>query len=342
MSKTTVTVMQTEQFALLPKATQALITKLSKDLKVDGLNLFNPLIESMVTIEGFKELKFEAENELCIQQYKDAKAFTRSFNARTKEAKQKLKAPLLATGKDIELIAKTFLASAKDIYEEHLLVEFKPYLDEVEDKKQKALDKKNAATTAKIAELSEQTTDQKVALERSNIYRTYSSSFQEFLNTTIEKVDTYSIEALEQEKVNIKGSSFTLSEEHTNTLLPDQIENLRESYNGIMATSLRLIESKIEEVDMKLKIAKTTEKENAEPIGAGEFIVPSNEEVEESTCPPPAESFKQEFQRHMEALVDTMSNMKTITDKEARAKSSAIAGLGNYMLKIITFLENED
>ena len=132
---TMITVINTDEFKKLPPSTQKLITKLTKDLKVSGLNLLNPLVESMVIIDGFKAIKYDAENAETIQQYKDAKATIRSFNASTRKAKKEIKAPLLATGKDLDRIEKTFLEEAKEIQEKYLDVEFKPYIDEEERKK---------------------------------------------------------------------------------------------------------------------------------------------------------------------------------------------------------------
>lgn len=334
---TTITVVNTDEFKKLPVATQKLITKLTKDLKVNGLNLLNPLVESMVIIDGFKSIKYDAENEDTIKQYKEAKSTIRSFNASTRKAKKLIKAPLLATGKDLDKIERTFLDEAKQIQEEYLDVEFKPYLDAEEQKKIEAEEKKNAQTKAQIAELTEASIEQQLAISRSKIFSDYNSKINLLLPDVMNKVESYSKEALEQELLNFESSEFIIAEEHINTLLDDQIENIKTSYSNTKATSVRLLKSRINEM-----IADEEKKANAiqqEAVKQVEKI-----EISKPMIAPSVdghEDFATVFKEQMMATIDFIGDIYTKNDKEAVAQKSAVTGLNSYMIKILNYLDDE-
>ena len=180
---------------------------------------------------------------------------------------------------------------------------------------------------------------QKIALERSNVFGKYSREYQEILNATIEKIVHYSIKALDNEKHILEASEFSLPEEHINTLLPDQVENLKASYNGIISTSLRLINSKIDDIHQKIELEKAKEKiESTENYGIKEMIAPVIDD-DIPQVPGPDITFGENFKGAMEALIEYIGELPTTCEKEEKAKSSAVAGLGNYMLKILNFLK---
>jgi len=325
----------------LPLATQKLITDLSKDLKISGLNILNPLVEAMATIEGFRAIKYNSEDETTIEQYAEAKAFIRSFRARTKEAKSDLKKPLLDTGKKLDLIEKTFVGEATNVHDE-LDVEFKPYLDEVQRKKDEALAKKNAATTAKIKELTEETTAQQIALQRSIIFNKYNSMNQNILNDIITKTDNYSKDALQQELLTLNNTDFELEEKDKNILLEDQVFELKSGFNKIVATCVNMIKSKMVELTLlkereDAEILDKAKREQSQKAleTATNFMAPSVATIK-------SQSFRDAFEEQMNATIKYISNLDTVTEKEEKAQKSSVAGLQSYSAKIISYLDEKN
>jgi len=336
-----VTVVTAENFKLLPLATQKLITDLSKDLKISGLNILNPLVENMAIIEGFKAIKYNAEDETTVDQYAEAKSFIRSFRAATGKAKSELKRPLLDTGKKLDLIEKTFIGAATEVHDE-LDLEFKPYLDEVQRKKDEALAKKNAATTAKIKELTEETTAQQIALQRSILFNKYNSMNQNILNDIITKVDNYSKDALQYELLTLNNTEFEWMESDRMILLPEQHQELLDGFDKIRKTCIGMITGKMNELTL-LK-----EKEEAELVDkakreesqkametATNFIAPSIAVVR-------SQSFRDAFEEQMNSTIKYISNLDTVTEKEEKAQKSSIAGLQSYSMKIISYLDEKN
>lgn len=337
----TVTVVKAENFKALPLATQKLIIDLSKDLKISGLNILNPLVENMAIIEGFKAIKYNAEDEGTVEQYAEAKAFIRSFRARTKEAKSDLKKPLLDTGKKLDLIEKTFVNAATGVHDE-LDLEFKPYLDEIQRKKDEALAKKNAATTAKIKELTEETTAQQIALQRSILFNKYNTMNQNILNDIISKVENYSKDSLQIELMTLNNTEFEWLETDRMILLPEQHQELIDGFDKIRKTCINMITSKMTELTLlkereDAEIADKIKREQAtkEIEKASNFIAPSISTSQ-------SQSFRDAFEEQMNSTIKYIAELTVRSDRENKAQQSSIAGLRSYSAKIISYLDEEN
>jgi hypothetical protein len=323
-----VTVLNMEEFKKLPKETQKIITSLSEDFGVKQLNVFNPLVEAMVTMEGFSTIKYEPENKESISQYKEAKKYSGNFNATTRKTKKELKAPLLATGKKLDAIEKVFLERSKDIME-IVNSEFQSYLDEKEEKAKIASDKKNAAAINKINELSEETVAQNLVIARNKAFTSYQASNQEMLDSVIERVDNWSANALTVELDAIDVRELVILEADSNILLDDQIENLNVSFNKMKETCVRMIKMRLTEIENEKKASEPIKEEEAIAPIPPTFNVPSIEDPQ---------SFGKSFTEIMNKAVADINLLPTITEKEAEAKKSVTAGLNGYTLKILNYI----
>jgi hypothetical protein len=323
MSETLI-IYKAEEFDALPLETQKMIKSLSDDLNVKQLSVFNPLVEAMAIIEGFNELSYEADNEECIEQYKEAKKFVGSFNSSTKKAKSTLKKPFLETGKKLDKIEKTFLERAKEVMEK-VNEEFKPYLDEKAEKARLAEEKKNKASLDKIAELNEQSVEQSLVIERSKIYNSYLNFNQSMLDGIIEKVDSYSEDALKTLLEGLNEKELGIPQEHENILFEDQVENLTVSFNKMKETCIRMIKMRLSEIEADKAPTPTSE------APAPTFTVPSIESPQ---------SFGKSFMEIMKVTVANIELLPVITDKEKKAKLSVIGGLQGYTLKILNYIDD--
>ena len=254
--------------------------------------------------------------------WKESKKFFGSFNQSTKKAKTKLKKPFLETGRKLDTIEKTFLGRAKEIWE---LVdsEFKPYLDEKERLKKESEERKNKAQIDKINELSEQTVEQNLVIERAKIYKKYNDANQDILNDILEKTENYSEASLQIELRTLKQSTFDIPDEDRNILLDDQIFNLKESYESIIRSSVRMIEMRIKE----MKEDKPMSTPEAPTV---DFIAPSTQEPI---------TFAKAFMEIMKEATDKIELLPTTTEREKQAQQSSIGGLQGYTLKILNYLE---
>jgi len=326
MKEETVTVYESKSFDSLPKETQKMIKSLSDDFNVKQLNVFNPLVEAMATIEGFTDLTYKPDDDECIEQYKESKKFFGSFNSSTKKTKQKLKKPILETGRKLDKIERTFLERAKEIWE-GVDKEFKPYLDEKEEKKAEADAKKNKASIDKINELSEQSVEQTLIIERSKVYKKYSDANQQALEDTLKKVETYSEMALNQELTKLIKQEFKIPDEELNILLVDQVETLSVSYESMKKTCIRMINMRLSEIiNDKEKSAPTPEASTVD------FNVKSTEKPL---------TFGQAFTEIMNRAVEDIKLLQVSDEKETQAKQSCIGGLQGYTLKILNYLSDE-
>lgn len=325
MTDKTIIVYETKSFDSLPKETQKMIKSLSDEFNVKQLNVFNPLVEAMATIEGFTELIYKPDDETCIEQYKEAKKFFGSFNSSTKKTKSKLKKPILETGRKLDTIEKTFLGRAKEIWES-VDEEFKPYLEEKERLKAEADERKNKAQIDKIKELSEQQTDQAIIIERNNIYSKHNKFIQNMLDVLVDKIDTYSEKALNIELETIQKTILEIPQEDINLLFEDQVETLNLLFERMKATCLRMVNMRIVEITQE----KQVEQPEAPTV---DFIVKST--MKEMT-------FAQAFIEIMNKAVEDVKLLPPTNEKEVQAKTSIIGGLQGYLLKILNFLDDEN
>ena len=333
--KETMTVYEAEHFKALPKETQKLIESLSKELQVKQLNVLNPLVEAMATIEGFSKIKYQADNEESVQQYKDSKKYIGSFNASTKKAKSALKKPFLETGRKLDKIEKMFLERAKNVMQA-LEEEFKPYVDEQEKLKQEREEKKNKAILDKVAELSESDTKQKLVIERSKVYNKHSSENQAMLDDVMAKVETFSEMALKLELSKIEKRELVIPVEEENLLLDDQVVNLKTSFESMKKSCIRMIDLRLKEIEIEKSKPKETEEPKAtNPEPPEDVIVHSHEHVK-------GEAFSTAFSRVMQNAVNQIEIIPVVNDREKQAKISAVGAMQGYLIKILNYLDNGD
>lgn len=325
MEKEPLTVVQAEHFDSLPKETQKQIKSLSTDFNTKQLNKFNPLVEAMATIEGFKNIKYVPDDVTCIEQYKEAKKFKGSFNTSVKDTHGILKKPILETGRKLDTIKKTFMERNEEVWK-MVETEFKPYLDEQARIKQEKEDKKNKASLDKIAELNEQTIEQNIVIERSKIFKKYSDANQTMLENILEKVESYSEMALTLELKKLNSKVYQIPEEDKNLLLDDQIENLEKSFESMRTTCVRMINMRL--VEMQGEKIFTTDKEETPVVSAPSMEGPI--------------SFPRALKEIFDKAINDVELLPVTTEAEKQAKSSCVGGLQGYLLKLLNFIAEKD
>jgi len=246
------TVIDEKSMKHLSLPTQKLIKDLSKELNVEKLQLFNPLVETMITIEGFKDIKYNEEDPETIQQYKDASKVIKSFRASTKRAKSALKKPILETGKKLDTIEKTFVGRATDVLEA-LLEEFKPYIEEEARLKQEREDRKNKATIEKIEQLSDETIQQQLVMARMNAKMRIDAELNSFVPDAVEKAQTFSKEALSKQieaLKELKIQGYTFNDDDIALLLEDQAEEIKKTFYRNIDSSIAILEMAFSKPDL--------------------------------------------------------------------------------------------
>jgi len=138
------------QYEHLNKEAQEAVIFLSEKMTANDLLQLNPLVQSMVQVESFLDLKYtDLQDKETIQKFKDHKKVIGSFNAAVRKTKKELKAPYWEIGKKLDLIEKSFLNRAKEV-KELMESEFQPYLDDEQRKKDQRETKKNAEREAEM------------------------------------------------------------------------------------------------------------------------------------------------------------------------------------------------
>lgn len=157
-------VLTTELVEQLDETVKEDIVLLTERLGDKGMLPLNPLVSTYQGLLKHRELKYEVKmdedgkEQDNSQDYKDAKGEIRSFRATVGKTKKMMKADIIATGKALDNIEKTFIEQATEIHDE-LDANFKEYLDAVEKKKAEAQAKKEKARNEEIERLNAEKND---------------------------------------------------------------------------------------------------------------------------------------------------------------------------------------
>lgn len=353
--ETAIPIVEMTQFKLLSLPTQKKINELSVDLKATSLKTFNPLVQQMTVIEGYKTLKYVADDKTCIEQYKLAKASIKSFRARTKEAKKELKAPLLKTGKSIDEIEKVFIDRATEILKT-LDKEYDAYIQQEATKKQEALDKKNKATIEKITEMSQENIEAKIIIERMKAKNAYDNEIRQITIETGTKIATHSREALAKEYDSLnKLEEFYIAEKDISVLLPEQVVEIQKDWNTAVQGALMMLEMKIQQIDDAAKLAAIPEVNplTQRPVFTGmPMMPPAKPLVEEPIVEEKAymefiapsltqenpDYFKDQVSLILQDAIESIENLNPANEKEKIVKANCATGLKGLEAKIIAYL----
>ena len=337
-------IVELEQFKLLPLTTQKLINSLSENLKSDSLMVFNPLVESMARIEAFRGVKYDVDDPECIKLFKTAKSTIRSFRAATSKAKKGLKAPYILIGKNIDAIEKAFKGSATDILEK-LEVEFKPYLDEEEAKKQAREDKKNKEVLDKMDEMTEETVQQNIVIQRMNLKSSLDKKIFNITRELSDKIKHYSKDALELERMKLDNGVFEFTESDLAVLLPDQVQELKDNFAIAIDNSKQMIDMKIAEFDRpKADVVVDTiadevpvnglEEINIDDILGGKFTAPSLSEDD-------PEYFQTSINDIITEAIEKINGLKVVSDEEKNIQTKVTQSFSAIQDKINDFMSDE-
>lgn len=334
-------IVELEQYKLLPKPTQALIKDLSGDLKSSSLTVFNPLVEAMASIEAFKTIKYKEDDDDSIKAFKDAKSAIRSFRASTKEAKSTLKAPFLEIGKKLDTIEKTFIERATKILDE-LELEFKPYLDEEQRKKEELEARKNAEQTEKIEKLNEESSANAIIIKRMHIKSKYDSFIFGIGRDITSKLQTYSKEALKEELKLILIADLVIPQEEQEYLLREQIDELNQNFASAIHSATQLLEMKISAMENPTTYTPAPTPVYAPMDTPQESLLEVIEDVESIFTPPLSKDDPEWFKINILDIftdtIESINNLETKTQKEDNVKSQTIASLLTLQGKIDAFL----
>lgn len=342
----TITVVNVDDFKKLPVATQKIITDLTKDLKVTGLNVLNPLVENMAIIEGFKAIKYVEDSEECITQYKDAKAFIRSFRAETGRAKTALKKPFLETGKKLDLIEKTFVNGATAVHD-MLDLEFKSYLEAELEKANEKLAKKNSESIAYVSGLEESNKKQQDIIVRINLFNKAKSDIQKYLDDALANAETYSELALVMEIGKYMAIDVDYNSDEFEVLTEEQKTELKSLETKTVDAAKRILTLAKEEVIRNNSVNRDafgnkllTPEEAFEPV-AEEDKIPERPPLPGNGFIPAikdALTLGDYMTMHFEELVNSLEAFQSENEVEIKTKEVAIKGIQSYLVKLLNYL----
>lgn len=155
-----------EQLNILPKEAKESIISLNAGLNTKELLVLNPMVAELLKIKELIKIKFvplpenptkedKAKFKENIAEFKSAKSSIVAFKKQSAEAKKAIKGPLDLLGKQVIVVEKSVNEIASEVAD-LLDKEFKPYLDEEQEKKDAAAEKKRLEEQKAINELSEQ------------------------------------------------------------------------------------------------------------------------------------------------------------------------------------------
>jgi hypothetical protein len=319
--KAIIEVINMDEFALLDTKLQTKIIAITKELNLSSVAKFNPLVKAIIDIDKFKLIKYKDEPD-TIQEFKDAKAIIKTFRASVKKTKTAIKKPMLLTGKGLDAIEKTFIADATAVLD-YLELEFKPFLDKEESKKIAAQEKKDKAKNSQIAELSQESMDNKVVIARMNAYAAISKRISAYTNTASEQVKTYSKEALQEELNFLSVVKLDISLADQMYLLDDQVKELEESFLTSIRSSKALLTMKINEV----------------PSLAADVIQSASPLMAPSISDNNPNYIRDSIIAAVKQAVLTISNLNPALAIEKDAVIKTTAGLNHYVVLISKFFE---
>jgi hypothetical protein len=331
-----------ESYKLLPTTTQKLLTEIAEELKIDGLTTFNPIVEAMITIEGFKSLKFKEDDDESVKGFKEAKKTIRSFNASTKRAKKTLKAPFLETGKKLDKFEKVFLEKAKTILTS-LEKEFQPYLDAEAQKKADREAKKNAKQTEQIEELTEADKANQLIIARMESEQAVNKRINAIMPAYMEKLENYSEKALQDELVYLESVQLLFDDKEKESLLDEQKFELKDLHDQAIGNVAKLVKMRLDDIERAKKLEAQPEPETAQPIQESAALAEEPKPDLAIMMAPPGpnevETFLEQVNLHLDTCILGIASIQTLDDKELAVQGEIDRGLKNFKVKIEQRLE---
>lgn len=335
-----------ENMKHLSLPTQKLIGELSDELDIDKLTKFNPLVETMIEIESFKSIKYDADDDVSIASFKEAKSTIRSFRSLTKKTKSLLKKPILETGKKLDKIEKTFVERATNVLNE-LEKEFKPYLDEEEKKKEERLAKKNKATTDKIEALSDEAVQQKKIIERGKLHTKLQNEISTYVPDAMTKAKTFSKNALAEEieaLKELKDTGYNLEEDEKAILLEEQQEEIATLFQNNIDAALHILQTEFDKPVVPVVPVIESGHNLGDTLTMGQISQP-----ESSGMQMMAPSLTQANPDYFKTTVDTilsnsiveLNKLDPANDKEKSVKETLLKSFTSSKSKVIAYLDGE-
>lgn len=209
-----ISVLTEDQIDNLPEDAVESVRVLSSDLANKQLQVFVPVVQKYIELRDLalrlkidKNEKGEVTKE-SIQDYKDLKKATGSFNSELKAKIKEIKDPLNDTRSKVISVEKTFKSESDKIKQEAEKL-FQEYEDEVARKKQEAIDKKNAALNAKIKEAEEAASEMQKTSARSQVINDL--KYKEILEGITQKASD-AVNNLNEVQIKTLSQSFSILE----------------------------------------------------------------------------------------------------------------------------------
>ena len=317
-----VEIVNEDQFETLPEEAKDILVVLNEELRSTDIVKLNPIVNELIKINSFLEIKYDPEKPETIDQYKEAKKFIGHFNQKTKDTKKELKAPYLNVGRKLDAMEKFFLGAAKTA-QTAIAKEFKPYLDEQARIKKEKEDKKNKELIDKANEADKFKDENTLLIARMNAEKKYRNFADEILIKTAEHCENYSELALEQEAETIKKMEFEIEEADREVLLPEQIDELCFHFNTVKKQSLYLITTRMKEINGE-SMKKVVEEDL-------DFVAPSISEEN-------PEFFYHAVKNLFDDFVEEIKTLNPANEVEKKAKISMLRGIDAYKHKILNYL----
>lgn len=255
---TEIEVLTQEQIDALGKDLQEDIVYLSDNMNAKKLAKINPVIIELNRLQDrLEKLKFKPAvdgkyDKENIQEYKDLKANTRSFNTLIKNVAKEMKDPLNITRSHIINIEKGVLEEAAKILAA-IDEKFKPYLDEVTAKAAAAQKKKDDALNAKILEAQAETEKANLKNKIAEVYNKvkYELIMEGISNKVSSMITEANENSLRSKLLELQNESFgtLISGVDISILEPEVSAELRSLFASSIHKSKELIEDKLKSIE---------------------------------------------------------------------------------------------
>lgn len=315
-------VINQDEFMKLDTKLQEKIIAITKELNLSSVALFNPLVKAIIDIDAFKVIKYVENKPETIQAYKDAKAFIKKFRASVKRTKSSIKKPMLDTGRELDSIEKIFITDATLVLE-HLDKEFKPFLDAEQEKKDKAQAKRDKKKDDAIKELSQESVDNKLVIERMNVFNRINKQIGLYVSSATEQAKSYSKEALQEEFAILTNTKFEIPLADEVFLLSDQSEELKVAFHSAIKSAKLILNMKINEAPR----SPSDHIESPETMMAPSISGTSPNYIRDSIA------------QAINNSIITIGNLHPALPKEEEGIRKVINGLTNYIETVNRFFE---
>ncbi len=331
------------------------ITDVIADLKSRELVLFNPLISAINNIAEFQNVvgttKPKRTAEMDDKEYektvrdwikseeeviKKMTSMIRSFNGSATSSKKKIKEPIIAAGKKIDILYNA-LKDFSDKVKSKVESNFKPLLDEKAEIEQKKLDALKAAETAQIAELEQKNEEanQKILEQSKKVtYADLTMEITQYFSEIDSQIDQLNISGLQVLRNSVSEKQFEI-----NGVGPLEEANLAKLINTMKESSILKIDSHI--AGDKDQFEKSEEQEfkdnlknypNGDPtvavtdseifVKASYHLANMKRECSRITCEfkdPRLQKLSATLQTQMSGLSENINKLIAFIDKKAEA-----------------------